>query len=93
MNDRLKNLYDRVKEEQAQAPEGIATKAELDNRVALRDNYLPVPENNYPPPGWQDNPHDPEREAMRENEQHINRLDSQLTEASVQLEQDFEQSR
>lgn len=93
MSDKLTQLYNRVHQEREQALSEIATKADVERREGDRRKYPPVPEHNYPPPGWQDDPKDEQREWMRENEREIHRQNKQLTRASDKLEQDFERSR
>lgn len=89
----LSDLYNSLKAEQERHLSPIATQADVERREEDRRNYPPVPENNYPPPGWQDDPNDELREWMRENEREINRQRNSLTRAVEKLEQDFERSR
>lgn len=93
MSDKLTELYNGLKAEQEKHLSPVATKADVERREADRRNYPPVPENNYPPPGWQDNPRDEVREAMRQNEHQINWQKRTLGGASAKLERDFDRSR
>lgn len=90
---KLTDLYNGLKAERQERLADIATKADVEKREADRRNYPPVPANNYPPPGWQDNPNDQRREWMRENEREINRQNNSLMDASAKFNRDFDQSR
>lgn len=68
----------------------IATREELDQLIADRDNDPSIPEYNYPKPSWVEDSDDADRTWMRMRERRINHLEKRLDQASRTMRHDFE---